>query len=347
MRKAISLFLIVLLSVSVVFAQGGAEKQEAKDAPKTEGVVNVYSIMPEAYASIIFDEFTKDTGIKVNFTRMSAGDALARLTAEKDNPQVDALWGGPSDTYDAGVAKDLFQVYVPKEADKIPANYRSPEGYWTGVGLIPLCFVTNTNFLKEHNLPVPTSWYDLLDPAYEGQLQMADARTSGTATERIYALCYALGSEEAAYDYQKKLNKNVQLYTKSGGGGLMPIGTGQSAGGIFYLVDALKTQQEGYPIEISYPKEGVTYSPEGSGIVAGAKNINAAKALMDWASTKRLGDIMMANKINYVPVRADVEVSNPALNLSTMPLIESDSAWKGANRERLVQRWIDEVITAK
>lgn len=347
MRKAISLFLIVLLSVSVVFAQGGAEKQEAKDAPKTEGVVNVYSIMPEAYASIIFDEFTKDTGIKVNFTRMSAGDALARLTAEKDNPQVDALWGGPSDTYDAGVAKGLFQVYVPKEADKIPANYRSPEGYWTGVGLIPLCFVTNTNFLKEHNLPVPTSWYDLLDPAYEGQLQMADARTSGTATERIYALCYALGSEDAAYDYQKKLNKNVQLYTKSGGGGLMPIGTGQSAGGIFYLVDALKTQQEGYPIEISYPKEGVTYSPEGSGIVAGAKNINAAKALMDWASTKRLGDIMMANKINYVPVRADVEVSNPALNLSTMPLIESDSAWKGANRERLVQRWIDEVITAK
>ena len=347
MRKAISLFLIVLLSVSVVFAQGGAEKQEAKDAPKTEGVVNVYSIMPEAYASIIFDEFTKDTGIKVNFTRMSAGDALARLTAEKDNPQVDALWGGPSDTYDAGVAKGLFQVYVPKEADKIPANYRSPEGYWTGVGLIPLCFVTNTNFLKEHNLPVPTSWYDLLDPAYEGQLQMADARTSGTATERIYALCYALGSEDAAYDYQKKLNKNVQLYTKSGGGGLMPIGTGQSAGGIFYLVDALKTQQEGYPIEISYPKEGVTYSPEGSGIVAGAKNINAAKALMDWASTKRLGDIMMVNKINYVPVRADVEVSNPALNLSTMPLIESDSAWKGANRERLVQRWIDEVITAK
>ncbi len=347
MRKAISLFLIVLLSVSVVFAQGGAEKQEAKDAPKTEGVVNVYSIMPEAYASIIFDEFTKDTGIKVNFTRMSAGDALARLTAEKDNPQVDALWGGPSDTYDAGVAKGLFQVYVPKEADKIPANYRSPEGYWTGVGLIPLCFVINTNFLKEHNLPVPTSWYDLLDPAYEGQLQMADARTSGTATERIYALCYALGSEDAAYDYQKKLNKNVQLYTKSGGGGLMPIGTGQSAGGIFYLVDALKTQQEGYPIEISFPKEGVTYSPEGSGIVAGAKNINAAKALMDWASTKRLGDIMMANKINYVPVRADVEVSNPALNLSTMPLIESDSAWKGANRERLVQRWIDEVITAK
>ena len=347
MKKVIVSLLIVLLSVSFIFAQGAQEAQSAKDAPKTEGVVNVYSIMPEAYASTIFDEFTKDTGIKVNFTRMSAGDALARLTAEKDNPQVDALWGGPSDTYDAGVAKGLFQVYVPKEADMIPANYRSPEGYWTGVGLIPLCFVTNSNFLKEHNLPIPTSWYDLLDPAYVGQFQMADARTSGTATERIYSLIYALGSEDAAYDYQKKVNKNVQLYTKSGGGGLMPIGTGQSAGGIFYLVDALKTQQEGYPVEISFPKEGVTYSPEGSGIVAGAKNINAAKALMDWASTKRLGDIMMANHINYVPVRPDVEVSNPALNLSTMPLIESDSAWKGANRERLVQRWVDEVITSK
>lgn len=45
--------------------------------------LNAYSVMPEKYASRIFAEFTKDTGIKVNFLRFSTGEALARLTAEK------------------------------------------------------------------------------------------------------------------------------------------------------------------------------------------------------------------------------------------------------------------------
>lgn len=76
----------------------------------------------------------------------------------------------------------------------------------------------------------------------------------------------------------------------------------------------------------------------------GAKNLDAAKKLMDWASSKRLGQVMVDNKINYIPTRPDVVVTNPALDMSKVKLLETSVAWKGANRERLVQRWIDEVI---
>ncbi|MFQ8598882.1 hypothetical protein [Parasutterella sp.] len=55
--------------------------------------LNAYSIMPEKYASKVFAEFTKDTGVKVNFMRFSSGEALARLNAEKKNPQVDVMLG--------------------------------------------------------------------------------------------------------------------------------------------------------------------------------------------------------------------------------------------------------------
>ena len=55
--------------------------------------LNAYSIMPEKYASKVFAEFTKDTGVKVNFMRFSSGEALARLNAEKKNPQVDVMRG--------------------------------------------------------------------------------------------------------------------------------------------------------------------------------------------------------------------------------------------------------------
>ncbi|WP_418361673.1 hypothetical protein [Sutterella wadsworthensis] len=76
--------------------------------------LNAYSIMPEKYASKIFAEFTKDTGIKVNFLRFSSGEALARLTAEKKNPQVDVMLGGPADTYAAGIKEGIFEC-LPTE----------------------------------------------------------------------------------------------------------------------------------------------------------------------------------------------------------------------------------------
>lgn len=328
MKRVVLVVLAFFLSISsVAFAQTA---------------LNVYTIMPEKYATKVFEAFTADTGVKVNFIRLSSGEALARIEAEKNNPQVDCLWGGPADTYEAGVLKGLFDAYKPKEADKIPAKYRSDANYWTGIGIIPLAFLSNEKFLKEKGLNPPASWEDLLAPAYKGTLQMADARTSGTATERIYTLVEAYGENEA-FAYQKKLHQNIQLYTKSGAGGAMPIATGQAASGVFYIVDALDIQQQGYGVVISYPKEGVTYGVEATGILKGAKNLGAAKKLMDWASSKRLGEVMVANSINYIPPRPDVKVTNPALDMSKVKLIDADIAWKGKNRAAFVERWVDEV----
>jgi iron(III) transport system substrate-binding protein len=38
-------------------------------------------------------------------------------------------------------------------------------------------------------------------------------------------------------------------------------------------------------------------------------------------------------KINYIPTRTDVTVTNPALDVSKVKLFETDVAWKGANRQ--------------
>ena len=268
MKSILLALCLVGLLLTPVFAGGAQEKASTS--------LNVYTIMPEKYATTIFEEFTKDTGIKVNFVRLSAGEALARLIAEKSNPQVDALWGGPADTYEAGVLEGVFESYKPAEANMVPAEFQSPEGYWTGIGVIPLTFLSSNSFLKEKGLQPPTSWNDLLDPRYYNALQMADVRTSGTATERIYSLIKIWGEDEA-YVYQKKLHQNIQLYTKSGAGGAMPIATGQAGSGVFYIVDALDIQQQGYDLTISYPVEGVTYGVEGSGVVKGAKNLANAK----------------------------------------------------------------------
>ena len=42
--------------------------------------------------------FEKASGIHVNSIRFSSGEALARVIAEKGNPQIDVLFGGPVET---------------------------------------------------------------------------------------------------------------------------------------------------------------------------------------------------------------------------------------------------------
>src|SRR5258706_9697830 len=180
----------------------------------------------------MFEEFEKATGIKVNFIRFSSGEALARVMAEKNNPRIDVLFGGPVETFAAGVKEGLFEAYKPPSFAALPARFRHPEGLWIAIADDPLVFMTNNKFLKENNLQPPASWNDLLAPAYKNIIQMADARTSGTAVTRIFSVIEVNGRDEnKAFEYMKKLRPNVQLYTKSGGGRTPPGGLGPAGAG--------------------------------------------------------------------------------------------------------------------
>src|SRR5438876_420897 len=126
--------------------------------------VNVYLIWPENWARPMFDEFEKASGIKVNFVRFSSGEALARVIAEKNNPRVDVLFGGPVETFAAGISEGVFESYKPPAFAKLPARFRQVDGQWVAIADDPLVFMTNNKFLKDNGLRAPASWRDLLAP---------------------------------------------------------------------------------------------------------------------------------------------------------------------------------------
>jgi len=251
-------------------------------AAAAQETLNVYSIWPENWARPMLQEFEAASGIKVNFLRFSSGEALARIIAEKNNPRVDVLFGGPVETFAAGIKENVFESYKPPAAAVLPARFKNADGQWTAIADDPLVFMTNAKFLAENKLNPPASWDDLTDPAYKGMLQMADARTSGTAVTRIFSVLEVNGrDEEKAFAFLKKLRQSVQLYTKSGGGGTLPVGLGQAGGGIFFIVDALDTKAKGYDVVISFPREGIGTAAEGIALLKGAKNPAAGKKLID------------------------------------------------------------------
>jgi iron(III) transport system substrate-binding protein len=328
--------------VALTLALAGAAVATPAAAAET---VNAYSIWPENWAKPMFEEFEKATGIHVNFVRFSSGEALTRVIAEKGNPRVDVLFGGPVETFAAGVKENIFEPYRPPSFAALPARFRHAEGQWVAIADDPLVFMSNNKFLKDKKLAPPASWQDLLDPAYANQLQMADARTSGTAVTRIFSILEVNGrDEDKAFAYMKRLRPNVQLYTKSGGGGTVPVGLGQAGAGIFFIVDALKTKQEGYDVSISFPKEGIGTAAEGIALIKGAKSPALGKKLIDWAASPAMQLLYAKHKINFVPAHPEVKVE-PGLAkvLEGAKIFPIDDAYAGANRKRIVERWVKEI----
>jgi len=343
-RKILLLACILILPFSSIWAGGKKEAAAAVDEGK---VVNAYSIWPENWATPMFEEFEKATGIHVNFMRFSSGEALTRVIAEKDNPMVDVLFGGPVETFGAGVKEGVFEAYKSPASAKLEERFKEPDGYWTAIADDPLCFMTNKKFLEEKNLKAPTSWNDILDPAYTKMIQFADARTSGTAVTRIFSVLEVNNRDEAAsFEYLKKLSANVQVYTKSGGGGTVPVGLGQAGMGIFFIVDALKTQQAGYDVVITFPKEGIGSAAEGIALIKGAKHPGLGKKLIDWATSEQMQNQFAPYKINFIPVYPGV-ATQPELTealKSAAKIFPIDPVYSGDNRKRIVDKWIETVL---
>ena len=335
MKKSV-LMLVVGLSFILLTFKGGYSAEN----------LNAYSIWPENWARPMFEEFEKATGIHVNFLRFSSGEALARIIAEKNNPRVDVLFGGPVETHIAGIKEGIFEIYTPPTFGVLSARFKDPQGHWIGIADDPLVFMSNNKFLKENNLKPPTSWENLLHPAYKGMIQMADARTSGTAVTRIFSILEVFGRDEnKGFEYMKKLRKNVQVYTKSGGGGTIPVGLGQAGAGIFFIVDALKTKQEGYDVVISFPKEGIGTSVEAIALLKGAKNPVLGKRLIDWSTSAAMQNLYAKYKINFVPAHPEVKTeASLAEVLKGAKIFPIEEAWAGQNRKRIVDRWISEVL---
>ncbi len=311
--------------------------------------VNVYAIWTENWLRQLFPEFEKATGIQINFVRFSSGEALVRLIAEKNNPRVDVLFGGPVETHAAGIKEGIFEPYKPPSFAVLPARFKHAEGQWIAIADDPLMFLSNTKFLKEHGLKPPASWADLLDPAYKNMLQMADARTSGMAVTRLFSILEVYGRDETkAFDYMKKKRRNVQLYTKSGVGGVLPVAMGQAAAGTFFVVDCLDVQDKGYEVSISTPREGIGSAGEAIALIKGAKNPEPGKKLVDWATSPAMQSLFAKYKINFIPAHPDVKVgANLTAVLKDAKIFPIDLDYAGANRKRIVERWVNEVLNLK
>ena len=325
---------IILASVTLLLATGA----------QAEGRLTVYCSMQDAWCQATVKAFGEKYDVKTAMTHSGSGSTFAKISAEKNNPKADVWIGGTADPHLQAGELGLLESYVSpnmKELGKMFQNIaikgdNTTDGIYAGV----VGYSVNTKMAKDMGIAIPSSWEDLTDPKYKGNIRMASPQSSGTAYT-VLATIVQLWGEEIAFEYLARLHPNIDQYTKSGSAGQKAAARGEVLIGIGFLHDASKLVKSGFPLKLVTPSEGTGFEIGGLSIIKGARNLENAEKFVDWALSAEGQNIAAPTGAFQVPTNMNAIVPKEAFDLSKVNLIDYDFKTYGSNttRKHLINRW--------
>ena len=266
-------------------------------AAKAEGELTVYGSCEEEYLAAACQHFQELYGIKVNYQRLSTGEVQAKIEEENGNPSADAWFGGTTDPYNVLAKEDLLEPYDAMNASHLISDmYKDAEGKWYGIYKGILGFMVNTDELERLGLEAPADWADLLKPEYKGLIWLSNYNTAGTAKLVINTMIQKYGHDEGI-QYLVDLDKNIEVYTKSGSGPSKNVGTGECVIGIGFLHDGITqiVDNKYGNIALVIPSSGTSFEIGATAMFKGAKHPNAAKLWIEYALSPECVELAAQN----------------------------------------------------
>jgi iron(III) transport system substrate-binding protein len=300
----------------------------------------IYTAFEENELKDFWEQFKKDLpdlAAKASYVRGSTGPTMAKIEAERANPQADVIWGVFNDYLTGAAKKGLLEPYAAKDSNLIPARFKHPENMWQGVTLLTVAFAANQKKMTELKLSLPRSWGDLTDPKYKGHIVMSNPSTSGTAYLLLASQVARLG-EDKAFEYYAALDKNLSQVTKSGGAPGRMAASGETPIGIALAYEVEVAKKQGAPLDIIFPSDGVAWTFEGDALVKSAKNPENARRFLDWAMSKSAMEVY-AKWRGVGITRADVPLSGQ--KITELNLINLDFVKAAEEKDRLVKKWLE------
>lgn len=250
-------------------------------ADAEEKVVNIYN-WSSYISSDVLKEFTRETGIKVNYTTYDSNETLyAKLKA---NPHTGYDVIVPSTYFvdrmrQQGMLQALDKSRLPNFKNLNPAllnksfdpgnNYSVPY-FWTSTGI-----VVNS---KMHSPQALHAWADFWNPRYRNQLLLLDD-VHEVFSMALMVLGYSPNDTNPehirnAYLKLKQLMPNVRLFNNDGVKSLF-IDEDLSVG-MAWNGDIYQATKENPALRFIYPKEGFVISIDSMAIPIGASHVNNA-----------------------------------------------------------------------
>ena len=205
--------------------------------------------------------------------------------------------------------------------------------------------MVNTEELERLGLEAPADWQDLLKPEYKGLIWLSNYNTAGTAKLVINTMIQKYGHDEGI-QYLVDLDKNIQVYTKSGSGPSKNVGTGECVIGIGFLHDGIyQIVDNGYDnIGLVIPSSGTSFEIGATAIFKGAKHMNAAKLWIEYALSPECVELAAKNGSYQFLVLDNAEQPEQAAKFGLDPENVMDYDFEDAKEN--IKKYIGEVMAA-
>lgn len=257
--------------------------------PAQDQEVIVYSSRAEHLIKPLFDRFTEETGIDVNYITDNEAALIQRLKAEGERTPADALL-----TVDAGNLWFAEQegVLQPIESEivenNVPANLRAENNSWAALSIRARTIVYSTERVSPDSL---STYENLADDEWQGRLCL---RTS----KKVYnqSLVASMIANQGETEAEKTVSgwvENLAVEPTSNDNGAMEAilaGVCDVAIVNTYYFGRLQAENPEIALALFWPNQedrGVHVNVSGMGLTRHAKNPALATQLIEWLSSEQ------------------------------------------------------------
>ncbi|QLD11687.1 ABC transporter substrate-binding protein [Microbacterium oleivorans] len=314
---------VALLGLAAVALAGcssspGAGSTETAAGGAEPATITLYTSEPQEKADELVAAFAEvHPEITVEVFRAGTGDLTTRIATERESGgiQADVLLAADAGTFEGYAADDLLLSYAPAGVEQLNPDVVDAEGYYTGTRIIPTVIAYNTGMITE----APESWADLTDASYADRIVMPNPDVSGAAA---YNAAVWLDDDQLGEEWMAALAENRPVIADSNGPVSQAVASGAQPVGIVvdYLVRELAEQ--GSPIAVAYPSEGVPYVSQPVGIFADTDEAEAAQAFVDFLVSAEGQELAVEQ--SYLPVRSDVGTPEGAPSMDEIMILSPD-----------------------
>ncbi|GHP18311.1 iron(III) transport system substrate-binding protein [Rhodococcus fascians] len=287
---------------------------------QAEGGITLYSGYTAVTEATVLKNFEKDTGLDVKLVRLTPNRLYERLVAEYGAGRLDADVVRISDAgFVSGLSeRGVFQPYTPPTATELQDDVVFDGGNYYRT-FDPIYTMGYNSALIEGD-DRPTSWANLLDDRWKGNLGIAQAGAGGSALALTRFQREVLGD-----DYLREYSSEARVFD-SIGAQLDALARGEIEAGTVVVSSVNIANNENAPVNFVVPEEGLTAYDYYTGVASTAKNVAAAQVFMNWNLSKRgqqvfsdLGEYSVRNDIDP-PVIRGIELpkfTDPKVNRIT------------------------------
>lgn len=322
----------------------GAFIAVARRATAQERVLNLYSSRHYSTDQALYDDFTRQTGIRINRIEAEADPLIERMRAEGQNSPADLFISVDAGRIERARAARLLQpVSSPVLDAAVPAHLRDPQGHWFGFSKRARIVV----YARGRGSPAEAPTYESLAlPALKGRLAIRSS-TAVYNQSLTGSMIAALG-EERAEAWCRGIVANLARPPRGGDSDqIKAVASGEADYGVcnsYYLANMLTSRNEAdrvaaRKVAAIFPNQGdrgTHINISGGGVTAHARNRDAAILFLEYLVSPQAQSYFADGNAEY-PVVESVRPSAALADLGPFREDRLNAQVYAANNARALQ----------